>query len=122
MAGMSAHLKIEGKVKLKNMFNSGKTFSTCVSAPNGPGDLILAPPMMADIMPLHLDGSAEWIIGRHCFVGHTPGVQRAAKLSSRGVAYAAPSNVQHCGRLSEVSLPDNSQISGLLVAKTNAAS
>ena len=87
MAGMSANLKLEGKVKLKNMFTSGKTLSICISAPNGPGELILAPPMMADIMPLHLDGSVEWIVGEKCFVGHTPGVQRTDKLSGHGVAF-----------------------------------
>lgn len=79
MAGMSANLKLEGKVKLKNMFTPGKTFSSTVSAPNGPGELLLAPPMMADVMPLHLGGGTEWIVGESCFLGFTPGVQKSLK-------------------------------------------
>lgn len=86
MAGMSANLKLEGKVKLKNMFTPGKTFSSIVTAPNGPGELILAPPMMADVMPLHIGGGAEWIVGERCFLGHTPGVQKSTKTQGLGKA------------------------------------
>ena len=87
MAGMSANLKLEGKVKLKHMFTPGKTFSSTVSAPNGPGELILAPPMMADIMPLHLDGRSEWIVGENSFLGHTQGVQKTTKTQGLGKAF-----------------------------------
>lgn len=83
MAAMSANLKLEGKVKLKNMFSSGKTFSSCVTAPNGPGELILAPPMMADVMVLHLGGGIEWIVGESCLLGSTPGVQRTTKTQGK---------------------------------------
>lgn len=83
MAAMSANLKLEGKVKLKNIFSSGKTFSSCVTAPNGPGELILAPPMMADVMVLHLGGGIEWIVGESCLLGSTPGVQRTTKTQGK---------------------------------------
>ena len=83
MAAMSANLKLEGKVKLKNMFSGGKTFSSCVTAPNGPGELILAPPMMADVMALHLSGGIEWIVGESCFLGSTPGVQKTTKTQGK---------------------------------------
>ena len=86
MAGMSANLRLEGKVKLKNMFMPGKTFSSCVTAPNGPGELILAPPMMADVMPLHLGGGNEWIVGESCFLGYTPGVQKSMRTQGLGKA------------------------------------
>lgn len=86
MAAMSANLKLEGKVKLKNMFSAGKTFSSCVTAPNGPGELVLAPPMMADVMPLHLSGGIEWIVGESCFLGSTPGVQKSTKIQGFGKA------------------------------------
>ena len=86
MAGMSANLKLEGKVKLKNMFTPGKTFSSCVTAPQGPGELILAPPMMADVMPLHLGGGTEWIVGESCFLGYTSGVQKSMRTQGLGKA------------------------------------
>lgn len=77
MVVMSANLKLECKVKLRNMFSpSGKTFSTCVTATNGPGELILAPPMMADVMVLHFGGGTEWLVDDKFFLGSTPGVQR----------------------------------------------
>ena len=83
MAAMSANLKLEGKVKLKNIFSGGKTFSSCVTAPNGPGELILAPSMMADVMVLHLGGGIEWIVGESCLLGSTPGVQRTTKTQGK---------------------------------------
>lgn len=83
MAAMSANLKLEGKVKLKNMFSSGKTFSSSVTAPNGAGELILAPPMMADVMVLHLGGGVEWVVGDSCLLGSTPGVQRNTKTQGK---------------------------------------
>lgn len=86
MAAMSANLKLEGKVKLKNMFSGGKTFSSCVTAPNGPGELILAPSMMADVMVLHLSGGIEWIVGESSFLGSTPGVQKTTKTQGFGKA------------------------------------
>ena len=86
MASMSANLKLEGKVKLKNMLSAGKTFSSCVTAPNGPGELILAPPMMADVMPLHVSGGVEWIVGESCFLGSTPGIQKSTKTQGLGKA------------------------------------
>lgn len=86
MAGMSANLKLDGKVKLTNMLLPGTAFSSCVSAPNGPGELILAPPMMADVMPLHLNPGTEWIVGENCFLGYTPGVQKSTKMQGFGKA------------------------------------
>ena len=79
MAGMSSNLKLEGKVKAMKLFLPGKAFSSCVSAPNGPGELLLAPPMMADVMPLHISGGNEWIVGESCFLGLTPGVSKSTK-------------------------------------------
>ena len=96
MAAMSANLKLEGKVKLKNMFSGGKTFSSCVTAPNGPGELILAPSMMADVMVLHLSGGIEWIVGESSFLGSTPGVQKTTKTQGKlavAVAWSACSSV-----------------------------
>ena len=96
MAAMSANLKLEGKVKLKKMFSGGKTCSSCVTAPNGAGELILAPPMMADVMALHLNGGTEWIVGESCFLGSTPGVQKTTKTQGKlpiAVAWSACSLV-----------------------------
>lgn len=86
MASMSANLRLEGKVKLKNMFTAGKTLSSCVTAPDGPGELILAPPMMADVMPLHVSGGVEWVVGESCFLGSTPGIQKSTKMQGLGKA------------------------------------
>lgn len=86
MAGMSANLRLEGKVKLKKMLLPGKAFSSCVSAPNGAGELILAPPMMADVMALHVSPGNEWIVGESCFLAFTPGVQKSIKAQGLGKA------------------------------------
>lgn len=87
MAGMSANLKLEGKVSIKKMFGPGKSNSSLVTAPNGPGELLLAPPMMADVMPLVLGGGTEWIVGESCFLGFTPGVQKSMKTQGLGKAF-----------------------------------
>ncbi|KAL0034045.1 hypothetical protein WJX79_004977 [Trebouxia sp. C0005] len=84
--GMSANLRLEGKVKLKKMLLPGKAFSSCVSAPNGAGELILAPPMMADVMALHVSPGNEWIVGESCFLAFTPGVQKSIKAQGLGKA------------------------------------
>ncbi len=86
MAGMSANLRLEGKVKLKKMLLPGKAFSSCVSAPNGAGELILAPPMMADVMALHISPGNEWIVGEKCFLAFTPRVQKSLKTQGLGKA------------------------------------
>lgn len=86
MVGMSPNLKLEGKIKLKDMFTPGKTCSSIVTARNGPGTLILAPPTWADIMPLHICEGQEWIVGERCCLGYTPGVHKSTSTQGLGKA------------------------------------
>lgn len=41
----------------------------------GPGELLLAPSVLGDLIVLRLNNSNEWQIGRDAFLAHTAGVE-----------------------------------------------
>lgn len=53
----------------------------------GPGELLLAPSVLGDIMVLRMSGSEEWKIGRDAFLGHTAAIEHKyqAQSLSKGV-------------------------------------
>lgn len=50
----------------------------------GPGELLLAPSMLGDIMSIQMEEPDEWKIGRDAFLGHTAGVEH--KYQSQGLS------------------------------------
>lgn len=57
-----------------------------ISTFTGPGELLLAPPALGDIVPIRLDGSQTWSVGKDAFLSCTQGVQKDYK--SQGLAKA----------------------------------
>lgn len=53
----------------------------------GPGELLLAPSMLGDIMVIRIKDPEKWKIGRDAFLGHTAGVEHKDKAQglSKGV-------------------------------------
>ena len=52
----------------------------------GPGEVLLAPETWGDIVPIRLDGSQEWRVGRDAFLACTMGVTRTTKSQGLGKA------------------------------------
>ena len=50
----------------------------------GPGELLLAPSMLGDIIALHVDEPKEWKIGRDALLGYTAGIEH--KHQSQGLS------------------------------------
>ncbi|KAJ3034720.1 hypothetical protein HDV00_004766 [Rhizophlyctis rosea] len=86
MVAHSANIKLEGKMKLKNMFTPGETFSQTFTAANGPGEVFVAPDMYADVICLELNGRDDWIIGGG-FLASTMGVNKSTNVQNLGQAF-----------------------------------
>ncbi|ATY65591.1 DUF124 domain-containing [Cordyceps militaris] len=52
----------------------------------GPGELLLAPPMLGDITTIRLDGAAQWTCGHDAYLASTQGVQKDHKRQGLGKA------------------------------------
>lgn len=52
----------------------------------GPGEVLLAPDIWGDIVPIHLDGRADWSVGKDAFLACTTGVTRTTKSQGLGKA------------------------------------
>ncbi|TQV93952.1 DUF124 domain-containing protein [Cordyceps javanica] len=52
----------------------------------GPGELLLAPPMLGDITTIRLDGSAQWTCGHDAYLASTQGVTKDHKRQGLGKA------------------------------------
>jgi uncharacterized protein (AIM24 family) len=53
-----------------------------MSTYTGPGELLLAPSVLGDLIVLRLDGTQQWKIGRDAFVACTSGVKHEYKAQS----------------------------------------
>ena len=53
----------------------------------GPGELLLAPSVLGDLIVLRMDGSDEWKIGRDAFVACTGGVKHEYQAQSLRKAF-----------------------------------
>ncbi|KAJ5970700.1 Mitochondrial biogenesis protein AIM24 [Penicillium vulpinum] len=86
MIGMSPTLTLRGSVSfsLKKFVIGG---SMTMSHYTGPGELLLAPSVLGDIMAVHMEEPDKWKIGRDAFLGHTVGVEHKyqAQSLSKGV-------------------------------------
>ena len=65
----------------------------------GPGEVLLAPETWGDIVPIRLDGSQDWRVGRDAFLSCTMGVTRTTK--SQGFGKALCESLLPCLRASQ---------------------
>ncbi|CAI7577680.1 unnamed protein product [Penicillium glandicola] len=81
MIAMSPTMTLRGTVSfsLKKLVIGG---SMTMSHYTGPGELLLAPSVLGDIMALQLEKSDEWKIGRDAFLGHTAGIDHKYQAQS----------------------------------------
>ncbi|RLM00664.1 hypothetical protein CFD26_108621 [Aspergillus turcosus] len=86
MIAMSHSITLRGSVKfsLKKMFAGGEM---ALSTYTGPGELLLAPPVLGDIIVLRLSGSDPWKMGKDSFLAATSGISKdlQAQALSKGV-------------------------------------
>ncbi|KAJ5154524.1 Mitochondrial biogenesis protein AIM24 [Penicillium coprophilum] len=86
MIAMSPTLTLRGNISfsLKKLIIGG---SMTMSQYTGPGELLVAPSMLGDIMCIQMEEPDEWKIGRDAFLGHTAGVEHKyqAQSLSKGV-------------------------------------
>ncbi|KAG6099747.1 hypothetical protein E4U30_006056 [Claviceps sp. LM220 group G6] len=85
MIAMSATMQLKGEVKfsMKKMIAGA---DMAVSRYVGPGELLLAPPMLGDITSIRLDGQDSWIVGHDAFLAATQGVIKDHKRQGLGKA------------------------------------
>lgn len=74
MISMSTTITLKGEYHFswRKMISSGKMG---MSNYTGPGELILAPSILGDLMVLPMRGDKEWLCGRDAFLAHTSGVK-----------------------------------------------
>ncbi|CDM31949.1 hypothetical protein CBS147339_1233 [Penicillium roqueforti] len=83
MIGMSTTITLRGTISFswKKLLIGG---SMTMSHYTGPGELLLAPSMLGDIIALHVDEPKEWKIGRDALLGYTAGIGH--KHQSQGLS------------------------------------
>jgi hypothetical protein len=78
MIAMSPTITLKGEVKFSvKKFVSGGEMAKSIFI--GPGELLLAPPMLGDITSLRLNGNETWSVGQDAFVAATQGIVREYK-------------------------------------------
>jgi uncharacterized protein (AIM24 family) len=85
MIAMSPTVTLKGSVRisLKKLIAGGHmTHSTYT----GPGEVLLAPPMLGDITNVTLSGEQEWNVGKDAFLAHTEGITKDLKRQGLGKA------------------------------------
>ncbi|KAK2597451.1 hypothetical protein QQS21_005921 [Conoideocrella luteorostrata] len=85
MIAMSPTLQLKGEMKfsMKKMI-TGADMTT--SKYVGPGELLLAPPMLGDITSIRMTGNETWIIGHDAFLAATASVVKDHKRQGLGKA------------------------------------
>ena len=85
MIAMSPTITLRGELKfsVKKMI-AGAEMST--SRYLGPGELLLAPPMLGDITSIRLTGQESWVVGHDAFLAATQGVIKEHKRQGLGKA------------------------------------
>lgn len=82
MIGMSPTMTLRGNVSFswKKLFAGG---NFTMSHYTGPGELLLAPSVLGDMMIIRMNGSDQWKIGRDAFLASTSGVDH--KYETQGL-------------------------------------
>lgn len=81
MIAMSPTITLRGNISFswKKLIIGG---SMTMSHYTGPGELLLAPSMLGDIMVIRMEDPEEWKIGRDAFLGHTAGIEHKYQSQS----------------------------------------
>jgi uncharacterized protein (AIM24 family) len=85
MIAMSPTVTLKGSVKftVKKLIAGGHmTHSTFT----GPGEVLLAPPMLGDITNIRLSGDQVWSVGKDAFLACTQGISKDYKRQGIGKA------------------------------------
>ncbi|KAK6355792.1 hypothetical protein TWF718_000174 [Orbilia javanica] len=85
MVAMAATVTLKGSVKvsLKKLISGGELAHSTYT---GPGEVILAPASLGDIVPIRLDGNQQWTMGKDAWLANTQGVVRDYKSQGIGSA------------------------------------
>lgn len=85
MIAMSTTMTLRGTVSFgwKKLLAGGEM---TMSQYTGPGELLIAPSVLGDIIVLRLNGEEEWKIGRDSFLASTTSVRH--KYQAQGIAKA----------------------------------
>ncbi|KAI5811740.1 tryptophan RNA-binding attenuator protein-like domain-containing protein [Peziza echinospora] len=85
MVAMSASVTLKGSVKFsfKKLVAGGEMTQSTFT---GPGELLLAPPALGDIVPIRLDGQQTWSVGKDGLLAYTQGVVKDFKSQGLGKA------------------------------------
>lgn len=85
MVAMAPSVTLKGSVKfsLKKLMAGGELSQSTYT---GPGELLLAPPALGDIVPIRLDGQQAWNVGKDAFLACTQGVTKDYKAQGFGKA------------------------------------
>lgn len=85
MVAMSPSITLKGNLKLSfKKFLAGGEMAQ--STYTGPGEILLAPPALGDIVPIRLDGKQTWSLGKDGHLAHTSGVR--CDMKGQGLAKA----------------------------------
>lgn len=86
MIAMSSTMQLRGEVKfsVKKMIAGAEMSS---SRYVGPGELLLAPPMLGDITSIRMTGQESWVVGHDAFLAATQGVVKEHKRQGLGKAF-----------------------------------
>jgi uncharacterized protein (AIM24 family) len=86
MIAMSPSVTVKGAVKfsMKKLLVGGEMTSSTFT---GPGEVLLAPPMLGDITNIRMsEHDAEWTVGRDAFLACTQGIKKDYKRQGLGKA------------------------------------
>lgn len=73
MIGMSPTVTLRGEIhfSLKKFLAGGKMGTSTFT---GPGEVLLAPSVLGDVMVLPMHGDHKWKVSRNSFLAHTTGI------------------------------------------------
>jgi uncharacterized protein (TIGR00266 family) len=78
MVGMSPNIQVAAKSKgMGAMFTGGDLYVQQLTPQQAPGEILLAPGFLGDIVPLVLDGRTEYLVSKRQFLAMTSGVQKS---------------------------------------------
>jgi len=82
---MSPSITLKGNMKfsMRKLLAGGEMAQSSYA---GPGEILLAPPALGDIVPIRLDGNQTWSLGRDGHLAHTQGVK--CEMKSQGLTKA----------------------------------
>src|SRR5438477_2478024 len=88
MIAMSDTIDVEGKMEggllkgLGRMLAGESFFFQTLAARRGPGEVLLAPKVLGDVVPVPLDGGTSYVLQKDGFFAATTGVEVATKVQN----------------------------------------